>query len=450
MEKTIVSIRQGKVTGLAIDDYEVYRGIPYAAAPVGDLRWKRPQPHAGWDGVLEATQFGAPCIQPGSLPDTFYGKEFYPDLSWQRDMSEDCLFLNVWTPSQPAPEGGYPVACWIHGGAFNNGFGHEMEFDGAGFCRRGVILVTLNYRMNVFGFFDHPWLAEENEQGLSGNYGLYDQVAALEWVRDNICAFGGDPRRVTVFGQSAGARSVQLLAESSLARGLFSQAILQSGAGLGRGRRPVRMSQSLKSGQDFAKAIGVPSLAALRGIPGKELMAVYFKHIWDNGKPSCSAHWDGLLIGSEVQEAEHEKAVPHIHPDRILVGAMADEFASISKDKPMLPRMWLDTLSWAEDTCVARNIPCHVYRFERKLPGDDAGAFHSGELWYEFETLPRSWRPFEDVDYQISALVADYWTNFIRTGDPNGTGLPLWSPYDTELGEVLRIGEQTAMGKVVP
>jgi para-nitrobenzyl esterase len=448
MGETVVELRQGKLTGLAFPGHMEYRGIPFAAAPVGPLRWKRPQPHPGWEGVLRAEQFAAPCLQPGNLPDTFYGKEFYQDTSWQQAMREDCLYLNIWTPTEPAPAGGYPVACWIHGGAFNNGYGHEIEFDGAGFCRRGVVLVTIQYRLNVFGFFDHPWLAEEDPQGLSGNYGLYDQMAALTWIRDNIGAFGGNPERVTIFGQSAGARSVQLLTESPLAEGLFSQAILQSGAGLNRSRRPMRVTHSLKNGQAFVQALGIKSLSALRAMPGPALMEAWLDHVGANPEAGCGIHWDGHLIGTGMPEPDHEQHIPHIHPGAILVGAMADEFALISRGTPMLSRMWPDTLGWVEDACVARGIPVHVYHFERKLPGDEAGAFHSGELWYVFETLTHSWRPFEPVDYRISEQVAAYWTNFIRTGDPNGRGLPEWEPYRPDAGRVLRINETIGMGQV--
>ena len=210
----------------------------------------------------------------------------------------------------------------------------------------------------------------------------------------------------------------------------------------------MRFSKSLKNGQEFARAVGMNALATLRAMPGKALMDAYLAYVRESGEGGCAIHWDGLLIGSGQPEADHEKRVAEIHPDAVMVGAMADEFTFISGGAPMLSRMWPDTLAWAEEACVSQGVPCHVYRFERKLPGDDAGAFHSGELWYVFETLNRSWRPFAHIDQQLAAQMSAYWTNFIRTGNPNGADLPQWSPYQPASGEVLRINEQTAMGTV--
>ena len=202
----IVKTASGKVSGVVENGVNVYKGIPYAAPPVGDLRWKQPQPAKSWKGVRACDKFGPASLQGGSAEGSFYWKEFYQGGA--PEMSEDCLYLNVWTSSSRKK---MPVMVWIHGGAYMNGYGHEIEFGGEAYASKGVILVTLNYRLGMCGFLAHPLLDEENGGHGSGNYGLYDQIAALRWVHDNIAAFGGDPDNVTVFGQSAGAGSVQTL-----------------------------------------------------------------------------------------------------------------------------------------------------------------------------------------------------------------------------------------------
>ena len=215
MAITETKTKYGQVHGVQKDGYTVFRGVPYAKPPVGEKRFCPPEEPACWEGVYKADHFGCVCPQTEHEPDSFYGKEFYLDPEFGMKQSEDCLYLNIWTPANTVDEK-LPVAFWIHGGAFMHGFSHESEFDGAAYCERGVILVAINYRLGAFGFLAHPWLSEESGAGRSGNYAILDQIAALKWVKENIAAFGGDPENITVFGQSAGCMSVQTLVSSPL------------------------------------------------------------------------------------------------------------------------------------------------------------------------------------------------------------------------------------------
>ena len=218
--ETIITTQQGAVQGALSQDQQtvIFRGVPYAQPPVGALRFRRPQEHAPWEGVRDCTAFGPRCPQADLASMDFYGKEFYRGLP--DNESEDCLYLNIWTPASATAQSRLPVLFWIHGGAFLHGCGSEKEFDGEGFAKKGVILVTINYRVNAFGFFAHPALEEETEEGVSGNYGIFDQIFALDWVQQNIAAFGGDPDAITLAGQSAGCMSVQTILSSPLARGM--------------------------------------------------------------------------------------------------------------------------------------------------------------------------------------------------------------------------------------
>ncbi|MBO5998733.1 MAG: carboxylesterase family protein, partial [Lachnospiraceae bacterium] len=234
----------GLVEGVDCGNYTVFRGIPYAKPPVGERRWKAPERPDPWDGVLKADTFSAKVLQSEVTPQNPYHKEFYEDPEYLRPSDEDSLYLNIWTPKGAAADAKLPVAFWIHGGGFGGGYSSEIEFDGEAFAAQGVILVTINYRCGVCGFLAHPWLDAENEKGVSGNYGILDQIAALTWVYENIDAFGGDPANITVFGQSAGCMSTQVLVSSELTEGMIAKAILQSGCAC---EVPALDTQSLES-----------------------------------------------------------------------------------------------------------------------------------------------------------------------------------------------------------
>lgn len=387
----------------------VYKGIPYAVQPVGERRWTRPEPTTRWDSVMVAQEFGKISIQPAHTdPESFYTKEFY----WMGDpeMGEDCLYLNIWTPTEAVnhPEKKLPVAMWIHGGAYINGWGNEVTMDGDEWAKRGVILVTINYRLGTLGFMANPLLSAENENGTSGNWGTLDQIAALKWIKRNISAFGGDPENVGIFGQSAGAASVKNLISSPLSKNLISKAIIQSGGGVGRFIGSSTIGDAAKRGEDFMKFTGCTDMEQMRALTPEQLKEYEDRykariHSWSLFSPAI----DGYAITGDFN-------------DLALNGELADIPYMIGSNSDDMGDMREQTTRFASVQDSLHRKPVYVYHFERRLPGDESGAFHSAELWYVFGTLARSWRPFTEQDYALSAEMLDYWTNFIKTGDPNG------------------------------
>lgn len=425
----VLKIESGKIIGVPTDAGRavVYKGIPYAAPPVGDLRWRKPQPAEPWQGVRECSEFGPASMQGDQDKRSFYYREFFSAGDPER--SEDCLYLNVWTPANVRPSAKLPVMLWIHGGAFSGGFGHEMEFDGEAFARREVILVTINYRLGMCGFMAHPLLAAENGGKGSGNYGLFDQLAALQWVRRNIRAFGGDPDNITVFGQSAGACSVQALISSPLTEGLISKAIIQSGGGLNGPLAAMPRANLEKTGEALWNSAGMTTLEEMRACPPErfgEIVSAYGKSTGRYVHP----YWvtvDGELLTRPLHEAA-------------LAGEELDIPYMIGYNKnDMSPEVMKDAaVNWSLLLEKQGRTPAYVYAFTRDMPfypdelrmeGDEhTGAFHSAELWYVFGTLGRSKRQFTEADYDLSERMVAYWTNFAKSGDPNGGGLPAWKP----------------------
>lgn len=422
MEK--VKVKEGILEGTPGEGCTVFRGIPYAQPPVGPLRFRAPQPPQPWEGVRPAHQFSRRAWQ--MVQTGFYEKEFFSNPAFMPAMDEDCLYLNIWTPAK-SPTDKLPAAFWIHGGAFINGFGSEMEFDGEAFAKRGVILVTVNYRLGAFGFLASPEITQENN-GIVGNMGILDQIAALRWVKENIAAFGGDPDRITIFGQSAGAISCQTLLSSPMTKGLFSGAILQSGGGY-RGilLRDHTPEEAYAVGAEFYQRCGAANLAELRTLPAEKLMEAaqsMFAEMAGRGLP----FWP--VVDGHVMQAGYNASIEQglIHNVPIMAGSTSSDLGA-SPDTAK--RSGADPLSRG---CIDLSLaleslgrkPAFVYYFNQVPQGDDAGAFHSSELWYVFGTLDRSWRPKTPADYLVSGALADYWTNFIKTGDPNGANLPAW------------------------
>ena len=415
-QNPVLTVSGGQIQGVLTDSSQVlvYKGIPYAATPAGDLRWQAPQPVPAWKGVKVCDVFGPTAWQPGNAPGTFYGDEFY----WEGtpEQSEDCLYLNVWAPAKTVGKTSakLPVAMWIHGGAYLNGYGYEVTMDGDAWARRGVILVTINYRLGIFGFLSHPELTAE--QGQSGNYGTMDQIAALQWVHDNIAQFGGDPENITVFGQSAGAMSVKTLMIAPESRGLMAKAIIQSGGGIGtRGIAPAgTVSQEFYDavGKGLMDGAGLTDLAAMRAASAKTIFDVSTKA----GFGILSPHTDGKVLTESFDEA-------------LLGGTIAQGPVMIGYNKDDMGG--LGGASVDRFCAVRDSLGCPVYEYEflRELPTDDAhpasaaGAFHSAELWYMFGTLRNSWRPFTEADYRLSERMLDAWTAFCRTGNPG------WDPF---------------------
>lgn len=410
----VITVDGGQIKGVSSQKpgVTVFKGIPYAAAPVGDLRWKAPQPVQPWDGVKVCDTFGPIELQPGSAPGTFYGDEFY----WEGtpDQSEDCLFLNVWAPSKTigAPNAKLPVAMWIHGGAFINGYGYEVTMDGDEWASRGVILVTINYRMGTLGYLSHPELTAE--QGQSGNYGLMDQIAAIQWIKDNIAAFGGDPSNITIFGQSAGAMSVKYLMISPMSRDLIAKAVIQSGGGMSTGLLPGRyLSQSTfdEQGREIMACADLSTIEQMRAAPASEVSGALQKYSSAKGWVMLTPHIDNQVLTTTFDDALFSGEMAEVP---VMIGYNKDDMGGLGGES-------------VDRFCALRDslgFPVYEYEFMRELPTDEehpasaAGAFHSAELWYMFGTLSRSWRPFVDADYALSGRMLDAWTAFCRTGNP--------------------------------
>ena len=410
-----IKVEGGMIQGVssAASDVTVFRGIPYAAPPVGDLRWKRPQPVVKWKGVRVADTFSNICWQPGNAVGTFYGNEFY----WKENtvQSEDCLYLNIWALADAVgnPVSKLPVAFWVHGGAYFNGYGHEITMDGDAWAKRGVILVTINYRLGIFGFLSHPELSAENPDGTSGNYGTYDQVAALKWVHENIAQFGGDPDNITVLGQSAGAASIKNLVSSPLSKGLIKNAIIQSGGGIGSfGSSDSGQKQAEATGKAFMDKFGYNNLKVMRGVPAERLLEIFKAEGMNLFRP----HIDGILLTESFDDAARNQ---HLADANYMIGCTLDDIRPMGKQ--------IDEFCFLRDSLDRR--PAYQYLFARKLPGTHDGAFHSAELWYMFHTLDRSWRPMTEADYRLADEVMDCWTNFVKYGNPNKPGNTTWAPF---------------------
>lgn len=428
----ILNVEGGQIEGASgdVSGLAVYKGIPYAAPPVGDLRWKQPQSVVSWQGVRKCDKFGAASLQGDQNVGSFYWKEFYQAGNPER--SEDCLYLNVWTPAA-GTDAKLPVIFWIHGGGYMAGYGHELEFSGDAYAKKGVVLVTVNYRLGMCGFLAHPLLTAENGGKGSGNYGLFDQLAALRWVKKNIAAFGGNPDNVTVMGQSAGAGSVQALISSPLAEGLVQRAIIQSGGGLGGIITTKTLAEAEEAGKAMWDEAGIASLNEMRAFPADRFQEVLMKYLMKQktfGGLPYGPCIDGELLEAsmnDVAKAGKELNIPYI------IGYTSEDIAPEVMKKA--------AVDWSLLLEEQGRKPAYVYCFSRDLPGEDMpvgpqlggfgdmkGAFHSAELWYMFGTLDKCWRPMEKADYELSERMVSYWTNFAKTGNPNGEGVPQWRP----------------------
>ena len=426
----ILDIEGGKVQGVetSVKGVYVYKGIPFAAPPVGDLRWKEPQPVIPWEGVKVADTFGPGSVQAKHDSSNPWTSEFY----WEDpEFSEDCLYLNVYTKAPGKPGKKLPVAMWIHGGAYTGGWGYEPEFDGKVWGEKGVVLVTINYRLGVFGFMTHPLLTAESPHGVSGNYGILDQIAALKWVHDNIAAFGGDPDNITIFGQSAGAGSVKTLVNSPLTEGLISKAIIQSGGGVNE--RPAGAPQVTRP--------AVTQLT-LTGNAWKEVMDWAGYDTLEKMRAASTADIFGLPArytaetGNRIQLPTRPVEDGYVSTESFDAAALGGRI----KDIPYMIGFTKDDMgnsgSAVNRFCELRYAagkPAFAYQFAHELPDDEAGshdmkgAFHSSELWFMFKSLDRSDRPFTKADWDLAEHVISCWTNFVKTGDP-GEGWKAWTP----------------------
>ena len=500
----VVSISAGNLRGYFEGGEAVFKGIPYAAPPVGDLRWRPPMPPAPWRGERDATRAASPCVQGAAGLGPFikpmadaYGAAYNVE---PLASSEDCLYLNVWVPNWPV-QGSLPVMVWLHGGSNTAGSGAQSTYDATSLASHGVIVVTINYRLGVMGFFSHPALSAESAHHSSGNYGLLDQLAALQWVQNNISRFGGDPGNVTLFGESAGSIDAGMLITSPLAAHLFGRAILESGPPFGLGPMPA-LREAEAAGLAIANAAvhsGANQIENLRRLPASELQRIANAH----GPYIASNILDGWVIPELPAVAYASGAAQHVDlivglngrelsAFRLLAAAAAKQaskpqaggsasgaisnlaattrplygawtYAAIAKyvseaivnrdrgidqaSNDMLmacPIGALATLAGA----TGRNV--FVYKFDRSIPGKgeaELGAFHGLEIPYVFNAFhDPSWRwlPFTDVDFRLSAEMETYWTNFAKTGDPNSYGIPAWPVWKSGTEGYLEFSPQAA------
>ena len=453
-EKTcpVLSIEGGQVQGVAadLDGVFVFRGIPYAAPPTGELRWKEPQPVRPWEGVLQADEFGHPSYQAVHYPGNYFTEWGYGD---EKQCSEDCLYLNVWTKYPGQVDRKAPVAVWIHGGGYREGWGSEPEFDAQEWAARDVVLVSINYRLGIFGFMAHPDLSAESPHGVSGNYGILDQIESLKWVRKNIAQFGGDPDNVMIFGQSAGGGSVRTLCASPLAKPYFHKAVIMSANGLnvvkdqtfklaaGPAVPPsmIKMmfgGQTLQEAEAEAKAVmdwaGLTDLKKMRAAATETIHAASALYTQATGNPGITIT---PIIDRHVSVA--------VFDDAAADGSLAD-----------VPYMIGYTLNDMADMsagiaafCVNRQEKggkAWAYEFARPLPDDGShpedklkGAFHSSDLWFVFKSLQHCWRPWTQGDWDLSEKMITAWTNFAKYGDPNGPSEGIWTPCTKENGNFM-------------
>ena len=471
-----VSVEGGKVAGVPARDASitVFKGIPYAAPPVGDLRWRAPQPVVPWHGVRQANTFGHSCVQPivGERKPWTY------EFMTHNEVSEDCLYLNVWTPAASASER-LPVYVYIYGGANREGSGAVPVYDGEGLARKGIVFVTVNYRLGVFGFLTHPELTRESERHVSGNYAILDLVAALKWVKANIAAFGGDPAKVTIGGQSAGASNTHALTASPLARGLFRGAIAQSGSSVATltGTAMRTLEEQERLGVEFAQRAGATSLAELRKLPWKDLLATQqqtessirlgtvvdgyvlparigeiFARGEQNDVPTitgCNMHENGASPNPETTVDEFRKAASR-YDDLAgeflaLYPAASDEQARAAQNESAWDAARTSMYLWAVTRGKTAKTRAFTYFWDHTLPGPDAGkygAFHSSEVPYVMNALGMSDRPFTADDHRIADMLSSYWANFVATGDPNGKGLAHWPAVGEQPGTTMRLGDR--------
>ena len=422
----IIETKYGKIEGRETESSFAFLGVPYAKPPVGKLRFHAPQPPEPWEGVYQADHFGNRSMQRDNHAGDFYGKEFFSDPAFIPPMSEDCLYLNIWAPKDV---GKAPVAIWYHGGGFEGGHGSEPEFDGVAFAKRGVILVTVNYRLGFLGYFCHPELRDEN--GHSGNYGFLDQIAALDWVRENIAVFGGDPDCVTIFGQSAGGMAVRDLVCSSMVKGKISRAIIQSCNGYkGVLRVDFTMEQMEKISERFLKRkkLTVDDIKAMSAEDLVKLQSAYnaYAAFKTRAGLSLTPVVDGWALPVIPDQAAEKGETARIN---YMTGSTKNDM-TVSRagvKDPRKSKIQKSLMRWS-GMHTKQGLNSYSYHFARELPGDKAGAFHSSELWYVFGTLSRCWRPMTEHDYALSEKMTDAWVGFIKTGDPG------WEPCSGENG----------------
>ncbi|HEY3324237.1 MAG TPA: carboxylesterase family protein [Planctomycetota bacterium] len=475
-----IQIETGLIEGVSNSANTVvaFKGIPYAAPPAGNLRWRQPQTAAHWDGVRRADSFGASCVQPASTGAPPYTVEF----AATGPMSEDCLFLNVWTPARSAKDH-LAVLFYIHGGSGTRGSGSVSIYDGEELAKKGIIVVTVNFRLGILGGMGHPQLTAESSNRSCGTYGMLDIIAALKWVQKNIAAFGGDPEKVTICGQSSGAMALHYLTTSPLAKGLFRGAIAVSFPYdyLTKKHSIGNVWQKEQEGLKFAQAKKAASLEDLRKMPASELIAndpavgAFTKNCLAGGVNTdcwafpleyCDALDKGLasdvpiLTGitaddfgppakySKTTAASYAAKVPKAFEEKkdaflALYPATTDQAARDMEKLAQIEYRTASVFYWARRRAKTAKAPVYTYLFDQPISWPEHpefGAFHSSDLVYEFQNLKKLDRPWTDEDRQVAEQVSSYWVNFIKTGNPNGQDLQLWKPFDSNDPSTMALG----------
>jgi len=467
-----VKVTGGEIIGTQSDSLNIYLGIPFAAPPIGNLRWREPQPVIPWNGIKETKRYASACAQTAE---------------WiTHPKSEDCLYLNIWAPEKAKK---LPVMVWIHGGGLYGGTAAQSGYDGANLAKRGAVIVTLNYRLGILGFFSHPELTKESSRGSSGNQGILDQIAALRWVQQNITRFGGDPERVTIMGNSSGGESVAILVASPLAKGLFQRAIAESG----NDAMPINTEDNnrfdLKStaeakGLKFATALGAKNLDTLRKMslenlqkPGWTPRTFVDGYLLHNDMTSIYRHRDQndvpLLVGWTAEEGKDlapeylgegdftaikyrelvTTLLGHTPSDRLLAAYPGTSDAQAKASINQLTNDWWGwrMVRWAEIQAKYGHAKPYVYFFSHR-PAEPlttcfygCGVGHGVEIQYVFHNINQDSRPWTTADRQLADRLADTWINFARTGTPNGKGLPIWPIFNGSLPTILRIGDEAEL-----
>jgi len=472
--QSIIQTANGKVEGYLKENLRIFKGIPFAASPVGEFRWKAPQPVQSWSGIKKCTAFSASPIQNKPQPFSCWTEEF---IAKPEPLDEDCLYLNVWTSSKNKEK--HPVLVWIYGGGLNSGSANCDIYDGEEMAKKGVVFVSINYRVGVMGFMAHPELSKESGYNSSGNYGFLDQIAALKWVQKNIAAFGGDPNNVTIAGQSAGAFSVNAMIASTLSKGLFHKAIPQSG-GLLSNRFSQNLAASEQQGLKFMEKVNCTSIAELRKKSADEIQKAsnlpgfgrfgttmdgyvlptnifdHFKNGKHNQVPIMTG-WvtgDGSLMGVPNTSLENYKKEVQVK-----YGTKTDEFLSIfpatTDEEAKEAKLKQGLLGFAgmpsHLLAISTNKPSYLYHFSHVPPDKpnfpNYGAFHTSEVPYALHTLHTWNRDWQQLDKDLENTMAAYWVNFAKTGNPNGTGLPEWKTYDKQAGYIMVLGDKVEIKK---
>jgi len=471
------TVTGGNLEGVVANAIASFKGVPFAASAAGENRWRAPQPVTPWQGVRQANALAPACVQ-----DTAFAVR----LGAPPDVSEDCLYLNIWTPAKTAADK-LPVMVWIYGGAFVGGGTNYPLYEGTRLAQKGVVLVSVAYRVGVFGFLAHPELSKETGHG-SGTWGLQDQIAALKWVRDNIATFGGDPHRVTVFGESAGGISVSMLAASPLAKGLFQRAISESGGSLsppnpGAGPGVPTQAAAEDTGKKFLSALGASDIKAARALPADKVLGAT--------RESHSTFWpavDGYVIvgdeydlyragrfndtpilvgtnsdegaaftGPKVTPADYERQVRAGYGAKADVILAANPHATDAEARTAAKDLFRDsvfawsTWRWADlQSQEPGKSKAWLYYFDHRTPASPEGASHASEIGFVFRNLGGPGGPPSDADRSLSDLMSGYWVNFAKNGDPNGPGLPAWPSFKDTAPQVMHFDEHSSARQGVP